>query len=155
MTLTKDDWLSSFDSLDYPGRRKPANRTEKKQETASEDWYAKPLKFMVNGEMREFFTIGHLAKATGYSVQSIRAWENTHLLPKSRYRTPSPKMSRSPEHIVKGRRLWTREQIEGILRIAKEEGVILNKKAPTPRFAQRVQELFNELFQPTQQTTHK
>lgn len=141
------DWLSQFDGLDYPGRRKPVNRAAPKDpvETAP-DWSAKPLRYMVGGVEQEFYTIGHLANALGYSVQSIRAWENTQLLPKSRYRTPNPRKANQPAHITKGRRLWTREQIEGILRIAAEEGVILNRKPPTPRFAYRVQALFNQLF---------
>lgn len=140
------DWLSKFDDLDYPGRRKPVNRvTPKEQTEAVTDWADKPLTYKVAGVDREFFTIGHLAKALGYSVQSIRAWENSRLLPKSRYRTPSPRKAEQPGHLVKGRRLWTREQIEGILRIASEEGVILNKKPPTARFAQRVAQLFDSL----------
>lgn len=141
-----DDWLSRFDDLDYPGRRKPVNRVTPPEQTESNDWSDKPLKYMVAGEEREFFTIGHLAKALGYSVQSIRAWENQRLLPRSRYRTPSPRQADQPGHLVKGRRLWTRAQIEGILRIASEEGVILNKKPPTPRFATRVTALFDSLF---------
>jgi len=145
------DWLSQFDSLDYPGRRKPVNRVTPKVHTEAVDWASKPIKYMVAGEEREFYTIGHLARALGYSVQSIRAWENTQLLPKSRYRSPNQRRANQPEHLTKGKRLWTREQIEGILRIASEEGVILNKKPPTPRFASRVQTLFNELFHPQQQ----
>ena len=140
-----NDWLSQFNDLDYPGRRKPVNRVPQKGEGGEDTgWAEKPLVYKVGGEDREFFTIGHLAKALGYSVQSIRAWENSLLLPKSRYRTPSPRLANQPEHLRKGRRLWTREQIEGILRIASEEGVILNKKPPTQRFAYRVQALFNE-----------
>lgn len=141
------DFMSRFDDLDYPGRRKPVNRvTPKVQNEVSTDWDEKPLKYKVAGEDREFFTIGHLAKALGYSVQSIRAWENSRLLPRSRYRTPSPRKADQPGHLVKGRRLWTREQIEGILRIASEEGVILNKKPPTPQFARRVAALFDSLL---------
>lgn len=142
------DWLSEkFSDLDYPGRRKPINRASKKEKHEDTGWADKPLVYKVGGEDHQFFTIGHLAKALGYSVQSIRAWENSMLLPKSRYRTPSPKMANQPEHLRKGRRLWTRGQIEGILRIASEEGVILNKKPPTPAFARRVQALFNEIHQ--------
>lgn len=142
------DWLSDkFSDLDYPGRRKPMNRSYVVNAPEPVGWADKPLVYKVAGMDMEFFTIGHLAKALGYSVQSIRAWENNALLPKSRYRTPSPRAANQPEHLRKGRRLWTREQIEGILRIASEEGVILNKKPPTPAFARRVQTMFNELHQ--------
>lgn len=148
--MTMTDWMSAFDGLDYPGRKKPVNRTVKQKEEKAPDWHEKPIKFMVGGVQREFYTIRHIAAALGYSVQSIRTWENSRLLPKSRYRAPAPRKSGSPAHITKGRRLWTREQIEGILRIASEEGVILNKKPPTARFAVRVQALFNELFDPSE-----
>ena len=147
------DWFSEkFSDLDYPGRRKPINRTPPMSSSnADAGWDDRPLVYKVAGMDVQFFTIGHLAKALGYSVESIRAWENNRLLPKSRYRTPNPKVANQPEHLRRGRRLWTREQIEGILRIASEEGVILNKKPPTTRFAVRVQALFNEIHESTSQ----
>lgn len=142
-----DDFMRRFDDLDYPGRRKPLNReVSKPPKTESTDWADKPLKYKVNGKDQEFFSIGHLANALGYSVQSIRAWEQNNLLPRSPFRAPTPRRANQPEQVVKGRRLWTREQIEGILRIAQEEGVLLNRKQPTPAFARKVAILFQELL---------
>ena len=137
-----DDFIASrFGNLTVPGKRPLANQPNPFTPSTHNAWDAKPLKYMMGGEQREFFTIGHLAKALGYSVQSIRAWENKGLLPKSPFRSPKPVREMLPGR-TKGKRLWTREQIEGILRIAREEKVLLNKEPPTPKFASRVSEFF-------------
>lgn len=138
--MSEDFITSRFGNLTVPGKRPLANQPVVTA-SAPVSWDAKPLRYMMGGEQREFYTIGHLAKALGYSVQSIRAWENKGLLPKSPFRSPKPVRDMLPGR-TKGKRLWTREQIEGILRIAKEEGVLLNKQPPTPRFAQRVADYF-------------
>lgn len=138
-----DDFIASrFGNLTVPGKRPLANQPTNTFTTSTPHaWDAKPLKYMMGGEQREFFTIGHLAKALGYSVQSIRAWENKGLMPKSPFRSPKPVREMLPGR-TKGKRLWTREQIEGILRIAGEEKVILNKEPPNRQFAKRVSEFF-------------
>lgn len=145
-----DPILSRFADINVPGRRKPANRDKPVKVVETPDWDSKPVKYMVKGVMVEFFTIGHLARALGYSVQSIRAWEQQGLMPKSPYRSPKPRKEQVPGATVKGRRLWTRAQIEGILRIAEEMGVVLNRKPPTKAFAIKVNNLYAELTQQTQ-----
>lgn len=137
--------IAEMESLDYPGRRKPVNRSEK---AAPETpiWDDKPLKYLIGGEEREFFVIGHLSKATGYSVQSIRLWETRGVLPKSPYRSPQTRKPVAGGHSSKGKRLWTREQIEAILRLAKKHKVILNKKPPTAAFARDVAQEFHRLM---------
>ena len=65
-----------FNDLDYPGRRRPKNRSTQPPPD-KQVWDDKPLHYLVNGEKREFFIIGHLAKALDYSVQSIRACRRT------------------------------------------------------------------------------
>src|SRR3954469_17805478 len=131
-----DPIAERFDTLDYPGRRKPVNRSDK-PEPDRPLWDERPLYYMVNGEKQEFFIIGHLAKALGYSVQSIRAWEDKGLLPRSPFRSPRTRGPVAGGRSDKGKRLWTREQVEGIVRIAKAHKVIFpdrkgNKKPPTP-----------------------
>lgn len=140
--------LVEGDEPDYPGRsrpklRQPANRPGK--DTGEVVWDTRPVYYAVGGERMEFFTIGHLARALSYSQQSIRAWENQGLLPKSPYRSPKPRRPTIEGRVIKGKRLWTRQQIEGILRIAQEEGVVLNKKPPTRAFAKKIAVLFREL----------
>jgi len=135
---------TGFEDLDYPGRRKPKNRGEAPPPPRAV-WDDKPLIYNVDGKPQEFFIIGHLAKALDYSVQSIRAWEDKGLLPRSPYRSPKTKGKAQASGSRKGKRLWTREQIEGIVRLAQQHKVILNKKPPTPAFAQDVAALFAKL----------
>ena len=143
-----DDPLERFSDLEqpYPGRRKPVNRERRPVSPDSELWDAKPITYVVDGEKREFFLIRHLALALGYSVQSVRAWEAAGLMPNSGYRSPRAKAPMAAGRSDRGHRLWTRDQIDGILRLAKKHGVILNRKAPTPAFARDVAKLFNELL---------
>lgn len=137
---------TGFEDLDYPGRRKPKNRGDSAAPPPTpNDWDAKPLIYNVDGKPQEFFIIGHLAKALGYSVQSIRAWEDKGLLPRSPYRSPRTKKPVAGGRSNKGKRLWTREQIEGIVRLANKHKVILNKQPPTAAFAKDVAALFNSL----------
>ena len=140
-----------FADLDYPGRRKPVNRGDSDKRSASDIavWDSRPIKYLVNGEVREFYTISHLASALGYSVQSIRAWEDKGLLPRSPFRSPRTKRPIAGGRSNKGKRLWTREQIEGIVRLARRHKVILNKRPPSPAFARDVKVFFDQLTTPT------
>lgn len=140
-----------FSDLDYPhpGKRKPVNRGSKDTPVEDNTWDAKPVVYKVGGEKREFYTISHLAKALGYSVQSIRAWEAQMLLPRSGIRGPRTVRPVAAGRSDKGKRLWTHEQIEGILRLAQKHKVILPYKGlrnpPTPAFCADVARLFEEL----------
>ena len=145
------DVMEKFEDLDYPGRRKPVNRSKKEVIPELEEWDAKPVYYMIGGERKEFFLISHLAKALGYSVQSIRAWEAQGLLARTPYRSPRTAAPVAAGKSSKGKRLWTREQVLGIIRIAKKHRVIFpNRKGvkhpPTPRFAAEVGEYFNSLI---------
>jgi hypothetical protein len=142
----RDPLLDRFADLDWPGKRKPVNRdlgAPVKEEP--EGWDDKPVMYMYKGQQKEFFTISHLAAALGKSPVTIRSWENKGFLPRSSYRSPRPRRETLPGTARKGKRLWTREQILGILDIASKEGVILNGKPPTPRFYKRVLALFHTL----------
>ena len=141
------DPLKAFESLDYPGRRKPVNRQPPK--TGKGDtpvWDSHPATYIVAGEKREFFYIGALARALGYSVQSIRAWESQGLLPNSPFRSPRTARPVAGGRSDKGKRIWTRKQIEGILTLAKQHKVITNREPPTKAFATDVAKLFNRLL---------
>jgi hypothetical protein len=141
-----DSLADRFDDLDYPGRRKPVNRGAAAKPTSDRPvWDDKPARYMVKGEVREFYTISHLAAALGYSVQSIRAWEDKGLLPRSPFRSPRTRAPVAGGRSDKGKRLWTREQVEGIVRLARRHNVIFNKKPPTPAFARDVGVLFQQL----------
>jgi hypothetical protein len=136
--------VEGFEDLDYPGRRKPKNRGTPPPPPPVE-WDAKPLVYRVQGEKREFYTIGHLAKALNYSVQSIRAWEDKGLMPRTPFRSPRTAAPVAAGRSDKGKRLWTHEQIEGILALATKHKVILNKNPPTVAFARDVAAFFATL----------
>jgi hypothetical protein len=148
MSPMSESLAEKFEDLDYPGRRKPVNRGTK--DTAPLDtpvWAVNPMRYKLPGsdEVREFYTISHLAKALDYSIQSIRAWEDRGLLPRSGIRSPRTRGKAQAAGSHKGKRLWTREQIEGILRLARRHKVIVNRRPPTAAFARDVSVLFQQL----------
>ena len=145
--MISDPLLKRFEDLNYPGKRVPINRKEEPAPVEPQGWDENPVHYKFKGVDREFFTISHFAAALGKAPVTIRSWENKGLLPRSPYRSPRPRRGSIPGIAAKGKRLWTREQIEGTLRIASEEKVILNGKTPTKRFAQRVTELYISLSQ--------
>lgn len=147
-----DPIMARFADIGVPGRRKPMNRDNQPPKREASEWDTKPIYYMVKGVKQEFFTIRHVAMAFGRSVQSIRAWEDAGVLPKSPYRSPKPRKETVPGVPVKGRRLWTRAQVEGMLAIAREMGLILDRpggrrgKPPNKAFALKVNELFRQLL---------
>lgn len=139
-----------FSDLDYPGRRKPKNRDDespkRKRPSDRPVWDERPVRYTTGGEVRSFYTISHLATALDCSVQSIRAWEDKGLLPRSPYRGPRTKAPVAGGRSNKGRRLWTREQVEAIVRIARRHRVIVTKRPPTEAFARDVRVFFDKLI---------
>lgn len=88
------------------------------------------------GEDIEFFTMGALAEALNRRPVTMRLWESKGWLPTPSYRTPS-------NGAIAGKRLYTRDQIEGIIKIAKEEGVYPSNVSPVnTNFTKRALELF-------------
>lgn len=121
--------------LDFEARRK-------KDEEKIGAWDSKPLTFRLKGKDTEFFTIGHLAKALGdRSAITLRKWEAEGILPKSPYVKPS-------EDPRGRRRMYTREQVEGLVKIAREEGVLWPRKGlrlQETKFQERAHQLFRKL----------
>ena len=128
-----------------PDKRHAVKRGKQKQpkevEPAHADWAKRPKIYRVGDEQKEFFTIGALAAALHREPVTIRMWERTGIIPLSRFRTPNVGTRA-------GRRLYTREQIEGIVKIAKEEGVLSGNKVKNfteTNFTSRVIDLFQSL----------
>ena len=120
------DIEESFSDLDerIPGSRRTlaedrARRAQKPKKERPTGWDRKPLIRAVDGNNYEFFTIGALAEALGKSPPTVREWIRKGILPKARYRLPV-----APGTLGDGKRLWTRAEIEGILKIAQEEGIV-------------------------------
>ena len=150
-----DDPFDKFmpQQKDFPGKRKPLNRPDVTPVVQDEfRWDENPKIILHNGFAKEFFTIGHLASALNRATVTIRSWEKKGVLPKSPFRSAPPRVS-TVNGEPKGKRLWTREQIEGIVQIAKEEACIVDERQspPTEKFTRRVQELFTEILSQDQQ----
>lgn len=145
--------MPSFADLDefYPGsKRRRRESTQARRERLvveraeardNESWDARPQrKHVTFADGREadldMFPVGALAKALQRDSVTIRAWIRKGWLPKAKYRTQPVVGSRGDA----GRRLWSRAQVEGIVRIAREEG-LLNRNPPRIQrtmFTQRV-----------------
>lgn len=98
---------------------------ERRQEKEDEPWDAHPLEIWYQGKQYEMFRIGALGKALGKDSVTIRSWIRKGWLPRNSFQTAPVRGTRGDA----GRRLWTRAQIEGIVRIAREEG-LLEEKPP-------------------------
>jgi hypothetical protein len=114
------DPLDFFNDIpDFPGRTPPKNRKPDSKGTSNflDDRFngAKSKKMKVNGIEREFFTVGELAKVLNRKPVTIRMWESNGWIPKARYRTAPPKKGTLPGKAVKGRRLYSIEQVEFLL----------------------------------------
>lgn len=103
-------------------------------------WDLRPYILAVNGEPREFFTIGHLAGALLRSAMTIRGWERDGLFPKPTFTVNGADPRRR-------RRLYTRQQIAGVLRIAEEEGLMdaRQRYLRQTRFPERCHQLFQQI----------
>lgn len=125
----------------YPGstKKRKAVATVKAAPDPQEDrWDATPYIKTVDGEQVEFFFVGALGKALTRSSNTIRRWIEDGTIPQARYRINS-------DSIRGQRRLWTREQVEGMRRIAREEGLFDGKNVGGTSFTSRVKELFRTL----------
>ena len=106
------------EALDYPGITTPRNRGDSpipksRFDSALSD--ANPKYYKVHGELREFFPIGELARLLHRKAVTIRMWERNGWIPHANYRTPAPKGEQIPGVEPKGRRLYSREQVEFLL----------------------------------------
>lgn len=112
----------------YPGsrhRRRPAPEAPREAQKA-QSWDRTPKTFRYKGEDREFFMIGALAEALGKSEKTIRKWISQGVIPDAPLRTPKipNTLGSGRTQDGAGRRLWTRPQIEAIVAIAQEEGIL-------------------------------
>lgn len=143
--------MRQFGSLQdeyYPGSKRKRRdsdqmrrsrlKAERAEAKANESWDARP-KGWTNphtGQNLELFRIGALAKALHRDSVTIRRWIRLGFLPRAMYRTPELAGTRGDA----GRRLWTRAQIEGIAKIAEEEGLLSDHppRLQYTNFTQRV-----------------
>jgi hypothetical protein len=149
LASTIDDQFAAIGQQYYPGSTRPLVRHHNRLNTETAPsavdpgaWDAKPRKYVVGGVETEFFTVGDLATALGRRPVTIRKWEREGIIPKSTYQ------STGKDGDVRGRRrLYTRAQVEGMVRIAHEEGVLVSHQKPIKgtQFTARVIDLFQRL----------
>lgn len=105
----------------FPGSRTPlpTQVESKKKQPAKREvvaWDARPTKKAVNGQMVDFFSIGAVCAAFGRPAVTIRLWIRQGHLPPATFRMPD-------RNGVKGRRLYTREQVEALIEVADAHGI--------------------------------
>jgi hypothetical protein len=101
-----------------------------------------PRLFTAGARDVEMFTVGQLARAVGRKSVSIRRWEQEGIIP------AAPFFKRGIDNDARGqRRYYSRAHVEGIMRIAEEEGILydLRKIIAETKFSERVHALFREL----------
>lgn len=106
----------------YPGSKKTRkvyddSGPEPVAETEEELDLGRSKNYLVGNKVVELFPIGAVARALNRKPVTVRKWESEGVIPNS------PFMMRS--HDTRGqRRLYSREQIEALRKIAAEEGVL-------------------------------
>lgn len=87
------------------------------------------------------YNVGDLAVNLNRSPATVRRWERDGVLPKATY------SKRGKDNKHGRRRLYSKEQISGLRRIAGEEGLLDNPKMPIARtkFTSKAVQLFKEL----------
>ena len=138
------DVLDRFTDEFYPGSRMKRAVVKSEPEPEPEVTFPRGRVLTILGYEVECFTTGQLAELLGgRKAVTIRAWEAEGILPKSGYYIPGKGGD------VRGRRrYYTKPQVEGVLDIARSEGVLY----PSTRvsisktgFTRRVTELFVSL----------
>lgn len=132
----------------YPGssRRRKAHVDEPEPVVVQEDEFilGKSKTFLVQGQPVEFYYIGDVARALNREAVTIRKMENHGDLPLSPYMSPGIDDRGK-------RRLYTKQQIEALRRIAQEEGVLYPsakgkwKPIAQTNFTQKVKEAFRSM----------
>lgn len=132
----------------YVADRDRKKREKRKTLLAEGAWdlKAKRSTFVIKNKTysRDIFTIEALALALKKRPGTIRDWITRGWLPEARLRTPPVAGTLKDA----GRRLWTREEIEFIVRCAKEEGIfgVAKPNVALTNFTLRVQRFFEIEF---------
>lgn len=135
----------------YPGSRQALKRIDDESaeddDSGDVDWDSSPRVYTIGGKSTELFTIGALAKALRREVVTLRKWEQKGYLPPAQYRSPgnpNPEPGQRPKHD----RLYTRDQVEGLIRILREEKLLNPRKKmriDQTDFPAKARRLFEEL----------
>lgn len=100
----------------------------------------KVKRVVIRGVERDMYAIGAVASALQRQPVTIRKWEETGVIPKATWvLNPRTKEGR--------RRLWSADQVVGLVKIAAEEGILTPPRndIKATNFTCRVIELFSAL----------
>lgn len=99
--------------------------------------------YLTSDDGKEYYKIGQLAAILGRKSGTVRKWEHDGHLPSATYQTNA---NENRDERAR-RRLYSREQVEGIWEIAKDEGLLNDSRVYIGRtkFTQRVTKLFQSL----------
>jgi len=103
-----------------------------------------PRKMWLAGKETSFYTIGELAGLLNRKPVTVRKWEADGIIPKATFIAPSGDKRGK-------RRLYTEEQILGLVNIAREEGILETnafghwKPVTKTAFREKAIQLFKEL----------
>jgi hypothetical protein len=104
----------------YPGSKMKRNmflKDESLCETPDNLELHHPRTATLKGVETNFYTIGELARLLNRKPVTIRKWESDGIIPKATFIAPSGDKRGK-------RRLYTEDQILGLLEIAREEGIL-------------------------------
>lgn len=139
--MNEDDFAAAVADLDefIPGSRHRRTQAPERPAAAGTyaavSWDSRPYIKHASGKAIELFAIGALAAALNRPLVTIRLWTRQGRLPQALYRLPTRQVPvYGPDGKVnghkeqKGRRLYTRAQIEAVIRIAGEHNILHTKR---------------------------
>lgn len=123
--MTARDPLAGFAGITAPGSTSendfyPGSKKKRRAVTGApvDVWDTFPhVDLTIKGVLTRLYPVGVLADALERKPPAMRKWERLGYLPKARWSTPGRN-----QHGQK--RLYTREQIEGLVEIARDEGLL-------------------------------
>lgn len=138
--MNEEDFAAAIAELDefIPGSKQ--RRTQAPARPAADiynavNWDNRVYVKQVGGKSVELFAIGALAAALNRPLVTVRLWTRQGRLPQAIYRLPTRQVPvYGPDGKVishkeqKGRRLYTRAQIEAVIRIAAEHSILHTKR---------------------------
>lgn len=147
--MTTADPLAAFADLTPPGEARdeqdvhyPGSKQVRRAVAGPRDPWADTPHFVLTlkGVDTRFYPISVLAEKLERQAPTVRKWERLGYIPPTPYRTPSRDKRGQ-------RRLYTRAQIEGLVAIAREEGITgeSNRNVSNTGFPERAAVLFKEL----------
>lgn len=110
-------WEGEF----YPGSKQKRRETETVEEAPEPaEWDVHSYTKVIQGLPTEMFTIEAICLGLDRSAVTIRLWIRKGYIPEAFYRTPK-RIVKGEEK--KGRRLYTRGQVEALLQVFEKHGI--------------------------------